>query len=84
MHYLNNLTRPACKYSDPEYRVGDFTTKLSISPDDQFLLSGSFKKEAFVWEIGMPNASPHVYEGHNDKVTGVSWSKSTVNQVILK
>lgn len=81
MHYLTDLKRPALKYTDSNYKVGTFATRLSLSPDDQFLLSGSFDKGTFAWEIDNPSAKPYVFEGHTDKVTGVCWNKASINQV---
>lgn len=82
MHYLTDLSRPAKKYNDAEYKVGSFDIRISISPDDQFLLSGSHDKDLFVWELeGGSNSKAYKYEGHTKKVTGVSWSKRNLSQV---
>lgn len=81
MHYLTDLTKPARKYVDPEYKVGSFDIRLSLSPDDQFLLSGSHDKDLFVWEVDRPLSKAYKYEGHTKKVTGVAWSKRNLSQV---
>ncbi|XP_046373016.2 denticleless protein homolog [Haliotis rufescens] len=52
-----------------------FYVKSSISPDNDFLLSGSSDSMAYVWEIDKPNKSPVVLKGHRAEVTSVSWSK---------
>lgn len=83
MHYLSDLSKPALKFSDPEYKVGGFDTRISLSPDDRFLLSGSFNKGLFAWEVDHPNAKAQRFEGHTEKVTGVSWSKTSMFQVRL-
>jgi denticleless len=80
MHYLADLTKPALRFSDPDYMVG-FDNRISLSPDDRFLLSGSVDKDIFVWEVDYPQASAYKYEGHTQKVTGVSWNRKSVNQV---
>ncbi|KAL0141521.1 WD40-repeat-containing domain protein [Mucor lusitanicus] len=80
MHYLSDLSKPALKFSDPEYKVGGFDTRISLSPDDRFLLSGSFNKGLFAWEVDHPNAKAQRFEGHTEKVTGVSWSKTSMFQ----
>lgn len=81
MHDLSDLTKPARRYLDPEYKVGSYDTKISLSPDDQFLLSGSHDKDVFAWEVDGPFDKAHLYHGHSKKVTGVSWNKRNINQV---
>lgn len=83
MHYLTDLTKPALRFSDPDYMVG-FDNRISLSPDDRFLLSGSADKDLFVWEVDQPQAKAYTYEGHTKKVTGVSWNKQSINQVQIK
>jgi denticleless len=84
VHNLNNLKKPALRFQDPDYVVGSFNTRISISPDDRFLLSGSYDKKVFAWEVDHPKAKPHVFEGHTDKVTSVCWSKASMDQVSHK
>lgn len=81
MHYLTDLTKPAKKYNDPNYKVGNFDIKISISADDKFLLSGSHGNELFMWDIDNPQAEAYAYEGHSKKVPSVAWSKKHSNQV---
>lgn len=81
MHYMADLSKPALRFSDPDYKVGSFDTRISLSPDDRFLLSGSFNKDLYAWEVGNPNAKAQKFEGHTEKVTGVSWSKTSMFQV---
>ncbi|KAL7313749.1 hypothetical protein PS15m_007449 [Mucor circinelloides] len=80
MHYLSDLSKPAQKFSDPDYKIGGFDTRISLSPDDRFLLSGSLNKGLFVWEVDHPNAKAQQFEGHSEKVTGVSWNKTSMFQ----
>ncbi|KAI7899550.1 WD40-repeat-containing domain protein [Cokeromyces recurvatus] len=83
MHYLTDLTRPAKKFRDPHYKVGGFDIRISISSDDRFLLSGSFDKDVFAWDLEDPiserEASYH-FQGHQKKVIGVSWHKKNNSQ----
>jgi denticleless len=81
MHHMADLSKPALRFSDPDYKVGSFDTRISISPDDRFLLSGSFNKDLYAWEVDNPNAKAQKFEGHTEKVTGVSWSKTSMFQV---
>ncbi|KAI9480477.1 MAG: WD40-repeat-containing domain protein [Benjaminiella poitrasii] len=83
MHYLTDLTRPAKKYRDPNYKVGGFDIRISVSSDDRFLLSGSVDKDVFAWDLEDPRSetkASYRYEGHRQKVMGVSWSKRRNNQ----
>lgn len=81
MHYLTDLSKPAKKYNDPNYKVGSFDVRISISPDDQYLLSGSHDTELYMWEVDRPQAKAHTYEGHTKKANGVSWNRVHTNQV---
>lgn len=80
MHYLTDLSKPAKKYSDPNYKVGSFDIKISVSADDKFLLSGSRGNELYMWDIDNPHAEAYAYEGHSKKVASVAWSKRNVDQ----
>ncbi|KAG1512549.1 hypothetical protein G6F52_010378 [Rhizopus delemar] len=80
MHYLVDLTKPATRLTDPEFKLGGFDIRISISADDHFVMAGSDDKDIFVWELDAPKRQPFRYEGHTRKVTGVSWSKFTTHQ----
>lgn len=81
MNYLSDLSKPARRFIDPDYKVGSYDIKISLSPDDQFLLSGSLDKNVFAWEVDGPFDKAHQYQGHSKKVTGVTWNKRNINQV---
>ncbi|GAA5814928.1 hypothetical protein MFLAVUS_008431 [Mucor flavus] len=80
MNYLSDLSKPARRFIDPDYKVGSYDIKISLSPDDQFLLSGSLDKNVFAWEVDGPFDKAHQYQGHSKKVTGVTWNKRNINQ----
>ncbi|KAI8646241.1 WD40-repeat-containing domain protein [Parasitella parasitica] len=80
MHYLADLSKPALRFSDPDYKINSFDIRISLSPDDRFLLSGSSDMNIFAWEVDHPNAKAQKFEGHTNKVTGVSWNKTSVFQ----
>ncbi|KAI8979395.1 WD40-repeat-containing domain protein [Mycotypha africana] len=80
MFYINNLKEPARQFSDPNFRVGSFDVRISLSPDEEYLLSGSIDSSAYVWQTEHCKEKPYVYEGHQDKVTSVCWNKRTVDQ----
>ncbi|KAI8366480.1 WD40-repeat-containing domain protein [Choanephora cucurbitarum] len=80
MHYLSDLSKPACYFRHPDYKVGTFDIKICLSPDDRFLASGSFDKHCFVWDTKEPERDAYLFEGHTRKVTGVSWNKYSLDQ----
>ncbi|CAO3665711.1 unnamed protein product [Rhizopus microsporus] len=82
MHYLTDLTKPAIKYTDEEFKLGSFDIRISISPDDQFIMAGSYDKDIFVWEINGNQKKAHKFEGHTRKVTGVAWNKYSMKQFV--
>lgn len=84
MHYLLDLSKPARKYVDPDYKVGSFDIRIALSPNDEFLLSGSHDRDLFVWDVDRPSDKAYQYQGHSKKVTGVTWSKRHLNQVGFK
>ncbi|XP_044146215.1 denticleless protein homolog [Bufo gargarizans] len=51
-----------------------FYIKSSLSPDGQFLLSGSSDHSAYIWQVSNPYAPPIMLQGHSQEVTSVTWS----------
>ncbi|RCH79497.1 hypothetical protein CU098_007246 [Rhizopus stolonifer] len=80
MHYLSDLSKPAIHFTHQDYKVGTFDVKICLSPDDRFLASGSFEKNCFVWDIEEPERDAYLFEGHSQKITGVSWNKYSSDQ----
>lgn len=61
-----------------------FYVKASVSPDDQYLLSGSGDYDGYIWKIDDPQAAPFHLLGHTNEVTSVTWcpgNQSKVNHV---
>ena len=50
-----------------------FYVKSAVSPDDQFLMSGSGDCDAYIWKISEPDAAPFHLTGHVGEVTSVAW-----------
>ncbi|KAJ8660631.1 hypothetical protein O0I10_003679 [Lichtheimia ornata] len=73
LHYLTNITRPAVRFTDPDYTISSFFVKISISHDDRFLIAGSSSNTVFAWEIDRPEAPTVKYTGHKREVGSVSW-----------
>lgn len=58
-----------------------FYVKSSLSPDDQFLISGSSDEAAYIWKISMPWHPPTVLLGHSQEVTSVCWCPSDFTKI---
>ncbi|KAI8980859.1 WD40-repeat-containing domain protein [Pilobolus umbonatus] len=84
MHYLIDLDKAAVQFKDPQYKIGSFDIRLAISPNDMYVASGSSNGDIFVWDIDYPTSPCQIFKKHTAKVTGVSWNKRDVDQVICK
>ncbi|KAI9256223.1 WD40-repeat-containing domain protein [Sporodiniella umbellata] len=80
MHYLADLSRPAVRYRDPDFHLNTFDIKLTVSPNDEFLMAGSHEKDIFVWELDSPQQSVYQFKAHTRKVPTVAWHKSDIHQ----
>lgn len=58
-----------------------FYVKSSISPDDQFLVSGSSDEAAYIWKVSTPWHPPTVLLGHSQEVTSVCWCPSDFTKI---
>ncbi|XP_007185043.1 denticleless protein homolog isoform X1 [Balaenoptera acutorostrata] len=58
-----------------------FYVKSSISPDDQFLVSGSSDEAAYIWKVSIPWHPPTVLLGHSQEVTSVCWCPSDFTKI---
>ncbi|ELV12943.1 Denticleless protein like protein [Tupaia chinensis] len=58
-----------------------FYVKSSLSPDDQFLISGSSDEAAYIWKVSTPWQSPTVLLGHTQEVTSVCWCPSDFTKI---
>ncbi|XP_037351528.1 denticleless protein homolog isoform X1 [Talpa occidentalis] len=58
-----------------------FYVKSSLSPDDQFLVSGSSDEAAYIWKVSMPWQPPTVLQGHTQEVTSVCWCPSDFTKI---
>ena len=59
-----------------------FYVKAAVSPDDQFLMSGSGDCDAYIWNIGEPKAAPFHLTGHVGEVTSVAWCPKDQGKVL--
>ncbi|KAI8062393.1 WD40-repeat-containing domain protein [Gongronella butleri] len=80
MHYLVDLTRPRRKFTSWNFRSA-FSSELSLSHDDQYLIAGSADNRIFCWEVeGAQNNRAVSFDGHTDNVMSVAWHNQSNNQ----
>ncbi|XP_056151020.1 denticleless protein homolog [Lampris incognitus] len=58
-----------------------FYIKSTVSPDDQFLASGSSDHQAYIWNISDPSHPPMTLQGHSQEVTTVTWCPSDFTKI---
>ncbi|OXB72432.1 UNVERIFIED_CONTAM: hypothetical protein H355_006486 [Colinus virginianus] len=58
-----------------------FYIKSSISPDDQFLVSGSSDCNAYIWKVSEPSLPPWILVGHSQEVTSIAWCPSDFTKI---
>ena len=59
-------------------KINSFYIKSCLSPDGEYLLSGSSDDKAYIWNIKNPNPMVAL-SGHNYEVTCVAWSQHQNN-----
>lgn len=72
-------TQPIITYSG--LTNSTFYIKSSLSPDEQYLISGSKDEKAYIWNI---NSSRPILAllGHADEVTCVAWAKTNELRIV--
>lgn len=78
-HLGTYATQPIISYTD--LTNSTFYIKSSLSPDDQYLISGSKDEKAYIWNV---NASKPILAlmGHADEVTCVAWAKTNDLRIV--
>ncbi|KAF7230729.1 denticleless protein homolog [Nothobranchius furzeri] len=64
-------TSPVAVFSG--HQNSSFYVKSTISPNDQFLASGSSDNNVHIWKISDPQRPPMTLQGHSEEVTSVAW-----------
>ncbi|KAM9273302.1 denticleless protein homolog [Cariama cristata] len=81
--YMFNMaslrTTPVAVFSG--HQNSTFYIKSSISPDDQFLISGSSDCNAYIWKVSEPSLPPRILLGHSQEVTSVTWCPSDFTKI---
>ncbi|XP_054839315.1 denticleless protein homolog isoform X2 [Eublepharis macularius] len=63
------------------HQNSSFYVKSGISPDDQFLISGSSDQYAYIWKVSKPQLPPVMLFGHMEEVTSVAWCPSDFSKI---
>ncbi|CAL8317873.1 unnamed protein product [Merluccius merluccius] len=58
-----------------------FYVKSTISPDDQFLASGSSDHHTYIWKLSDPKCPPMLLQGHSQEVTSIKWSPTDFTKI---
>ncbi|XP_064411202.1 denticleless protein homolog [Latimeria chalumnae] len=81
--YMFNMTglkmSPVATFSG--HQNSTFYVKSSVSPDDQFLISGSSDSNAYIWKVADPWLPPTMLQGHCQEVTSVDWCHSDFTKI---
>ncbi|XP_030637580.1 denticleless protein homolog [Chanos chanos] len=72
-------TTPVATFSG--HRNSSFYVKSTVSPDDQFLTSGSSDHHAYIWKISNPEQTPMMLQGHSQEVTSVAWCPTDFTKI---
>ncbi|XP_054617949.1 denticleless protein homolog [Dunckerocampus dactyliophorus] len=72
-------TSPEAVFSG--HQNSSFYIKSTISPDDQFLASGSSDNNTYIWKISDPTHPPMTLQGHSEEVTSVAWCPTDFTKI---
>uniref|UniRef100_A0A8C4EVX8 Denticleless E3 ubiquitin n=1 Tax=Dicentrarchus labrax TaxID=13489 RepID=A0A8C4EVX8_DICLA len=72
-------TNPVAVFSG--HQNSSFYIKSTISPDDQFLASGSSDHHTYIWKISDPKHPAMMLQGHSEEVTSVAWCPTDFTKI---
>ncbi|RUP44333.1 WD40-repeat-containing domain protein, partial [Jimgerdemannia flammicorona] len=81
MYDAHHLGKPTARFGHDRFHCASFYIKTAISPDDQFIASGSADHSLAVWEIERPDRPPVFFKGHTNEVTSVGWCRRDLFQL---
>uniref|UniRef100_A0A8C7FM92 Denticleless E3 ubiquitin protein ligase homolog (Drosophila) n=1 Tax=Oncorhynchus kisutch TaxID=8019 RepID=A0A8C7FM92_ONCKI len=58
-----------------------FYVKSTVSPDNQFLASGSSDHHAYIWKISDTKHPPMMLQGHSQQVTSIAWCPTDFTKI---
>lgn len=64
------------------FKNGTFYIKSCLSPDGQYLISGSSDEKSYIWNVDSPNPLVRL-NGHTVEVTSVAWMQSPLETRIV-
>ncbi|RUS25594.1 WD40-repeat-containing domain protein, partial [Jimgerdemannia flammicorona] len=67
MYDAHHLGKPTARFGHDRFHCASFYIKTAISPDDQFIASGSADHSLAVWEIERPDRPPVFFKGHTNE-----------------
>ncbi|VDK20220.1 unnamed protein product [Taenia asiatica] len=73
-------TRPVLLYTG--HLTGSFYIKLSLSPDNAYLVCGSADSRAYIYRVGARTQRPFVLSGHTGEVSVPRWSPHDPTRVV--
>ncbi|XP_028398798.1 denticleless protein homolog B-like isoform X3 [Dendronephthya gigantea] len=73
-------TRPMATFQG--HSNATFYVKSSVSPDDQYLMSGSGDGDGYIWRVDDPGAAPFHLTGHSNEVTSVAWCPRDQSKIV--
>ncbi|XP_037100704.1 denticleless protein homolog [Syngnathus acus] len=72
-------TTPEAVFSG--HQNSSFYIKSTISPNNQFLASGSSDNHTYIWKISDPTQPPITLLGHSEEVTSVAWCPTDFTKI---
>ncbi|XP_078001283.1 denticleless protein homolog [Glandiceps talaboti] len=74
-------TTPVARYTG-HLNNSSFYVKAALSPDDQYLLSGSSDDNAYIWHVGKSEKPLFQLKGHSSEVTSVAWNHQDFTKLV--
>ncbi|EDO44039.1 predicted protein, partial [Nematostella vectensis] len=71
---------PVCSFTG--HSNSTFYVKAALSPDDNYLLSGSSDNNAYIWKVSDADRPPVCLRGHAGEVTSVVWCPQDITKVV--
>lgn len=85
MVFQFNCSAFGTEYPDARFfgqTVSSFYVQLALSPDDQYLLSGSSDKNAYIWKVNGGGKPFLKLGGHTAETTAVAWCPTDMFKVV--